>query len=408
MKDKQERPGIYEVEPPAEVQKPAPKKPNILLRLLAFLLTLALMVGAVTLVVYRDKVSFDALRRAFTYRNLSRNDSGQAESFHYDGTVKDSFVSVGGNLLVCSASGLKLYSGSGALYDEAQSVLAQPVTQAAGPYALVYDVGGRGLFLYEDKERILSLPEVAGDILSARVNPSGALAITTRASGYKGAVAVYDNHTQFRLNLNLSSTFITDALVSRDDKTLAAITMGQGATGFESSLALYHFDDLREGETPTPAATCSLGGNVVLDLSESAPGYWALGDTALTLVGHDGAVVGSFDYSGGFLKEFSLGGDDFAALLLGKYRAGTVADLVVVDATGAQRATLPLSEQVLSLSAAGRYISVLTADRLDIYTADLELYATLSGTQSARKVLQRSDGTALLIGNTTARLYIPS
>ena len=46
-------------------------------------------------------------------------------------------------------------------------------------------------------------------------------------------------------------------------------------------------------------------------------------------------------------------------------------------------------------------------DRLDIYSQDLELYNTLNGTQNAQKVLQRSDGSAMLIDSTTARLYVP-
>ena len=62
---------------------------------------------------------------------------------------------------------------------------------------------------------------------------------------------------------------------------------------------------------------------------------------------------------------------------------------------------------MLSLSAAGRYISLLTADRLDIYNQDLETYSTLDGTQSAQTVLQRSDGSAMLIDNTSAWIYVP-
>ena len=74
---------------------------------------------------------------------------------------------------------------------------------------------------------------------------------------------------------------------------------------------------------------------------------------------------------------------------------------------GALRASLPVEEQVLSLSAAGRYVGLLTADRLDIYDQDLENYSTLDGTQGAQKVLQQSDGSAMLIANAAAWLYLP-
>lgn len=405
MRDKQEKPDLYAVD--AAAKAPAQKKSNIFLRLLAFLLTLALMLGAVALVVYRDRVSFDALRRKLTYRALERSDSGQAESFYYDGNVKDSFVAVGDKLLVSSEAGIRLYSGSGTEYVTHQAVLDSPVAHSAGAFGLVYGAGGRSVFLYQDKaQEILTLDETAGDILSARVNSLGYLAVTTRASGYKGAVTIYDATLEPVLQLNLSSSFLTDALVSVDGKNLAAITMGQGEKGFESNLALYSLG--RTADQTAPDALCPLGSNLVLDLIEDTAGYRLLGDLSLMLVDHSGALVGTYDYGGRYLKEFSLGGDHFTALLLGKYRAGTLADLVLVDSTGTETATMPIDAQVLSLSSAGRYVAVLTADRLDIYTSDLTPYATLTGTQGARKVLMRSDGTALLIGSNTARLYIPN
>ena len=406
MKDSQERSGLYVVED--STPKPEPRrKLNLLSRLLAFLVTLALVLGAVTLVVYRDRVSFDTLRRKLTYRALARNDSGQSESFHYDGSgSKDCFTAVGNKLLVSSQAGLRLYSGSGALFASHQTVLDSPVAQSAGPYALTYSPGARSLFLcQEEGDDISSLDVTTGDILSARVNPSGYLAVTTRAGGYKGSVTVYTPKLTSLLQLNLSSSFLTDALVAGDNSTLAAVTMGQGEAGFESALALYALN--RPPDQTQPDALCSLGGNLILDLEEDAAGYWALGDLSLTLVDHSGAQVGNYDYAGRFLKEFSLGGDGFGALLLGKYRAGTMSDLVVVDAQGKDKASLSLSEQVLSLSAAGRYVAVLTADRLDLYTSDLTPYASLSGLQGMRKVLLRSDGSALLVGSDSARLYIP-
>ena len=46
---------------------PPPKKqPNLLVRLLAFLLTLALMLGAVALVAHRDKLNFDAQKKCMS------------------------------------------------------------------------------------------------------------------------------------------------------------------------------------------------------------------------------------------------------------------------------------------------------------------------------------------------------
>ena len=60
-----------------------------------FLVTLALMAGAVALVANRDKLNLDGVRRWFNYRSLERSDSGQAESFSYDGGSASSFANPG-------------------------------------------------------------------------------------------------------------------------------------------------------------------------------------------------------------------------------------------------------------------------------------------------------------------------
>ena len=386
------------------------KKPNILVRLLAFLVTLALVFGAVTLVVYRDRLNFDVIRRYFTYRSLERNDSGQAESFAHEGSTRDIFVSAGENLLVCSTTGVRLFSGSGTQYANEQIVMEQPVAMAAGEWSLAYDAGGKSLYLFQDKEKVFSLGADSGKtILSARVNENGWLAVVTQAASYKGSVTVYNPQQQPVIQLNRSSGFVMDALVTEDGKYLATVTVSQSGASFSSSLDLYRLD--RTEEETEPDVSASLDGSVILDLREQSGALWALGDTGVFAVSlaekNLGERKGAYSYPDQYLKEFSLEGGGYAALLLGKYRAGTQAQLVVTDESGEVTGTLDIGEQVLSLSAAGRYIAVLTADRLDIYTSDLRLYDSLSGTQNAQKVLMRADGTAMLIGAKTARLYIP-
>ena len=386
------------------------KKGNILVRLLAFLVTLALIFGAVTLVVYRDRLNFDVIRRYFTYRSLERNDNGQAKSFAHEGSTRDIFVSAGENLLVCSTTGVRLFSGSGTQYVDEQIVMEQPVAMAAGEWSLAYDAGGSSLYLFRDKEKVFSLGAEEGkDILSARVNSAGWLTVVTQAASYKGSVTVYNPQQQPVLQLNRSSGFVMDAVVTENGEYLAAVTIRQSGASFDSSVDLYRLD--RTEEETEPDASSTLDGSVTLDLRQQGDTLWVLGDTgvyAISLAERNlGEREGMYGYPDQYLKEFSLEGEGYAALLLGKYRAGSQAQLLVTDESGAVTGALDIGEQVLSLSAAGRYIAVLTADRLDIYTADLRLYDSMSGTQNAQKVLMRADGTAMLIGAKTARLYIP-
>ena len=74
--------------------------------------------------------------------------------------------------------------------------------------------------------------------------------------------------------------------------------------------------------------------------------------------------------------------------------ADTIADCDVVS-------------EVLGISAAGRYIAVLYSDRLTIYDKNWNEHATLEGVSTARQVLMRADGSAVLAGSASASLYLP-
>ena len=130
-------------------------------------------------------------------------------------------------------------------------------------------------------------------------------------------------------------------------------------------------------------------------------------DTCLTYASPAGEVRATYSYAGSYLREYDLHGDGFTALLLNRYKSGGVGRLVTVDTDGQEIAALDVNEEILSISAAGRYLAVLTGDRLDIYTSDLSLYSSLEGTQGARKVLLMEDGSAILISEDSASFYVP-
>lgn len=379
------------------------KKGRLILRLLLSLLALLMILAAAGAVVFRDSLNLDNVRRWFHYRTLVLNDSGRAESFPYDGNLEDTFAVLDGDLLVCSPNAISLYSGSGTRYVSQSVTMTHPVVDTNGSLAVIYDAGGSSLYVLGQRELIWSANDLE-PVLSARLNKSGLLTVVTQTSGYRGKVTVYDASFAPMMSVNISSAFVMDAALSDDGKTLSIVTIGQENGAFTSTLSLYALNTADSGAY-TPDSAYSLSGTVVLDSRHTASEVWLLSDQGLTITKHSGQNA-SIDWSDKHLKRYTLSGDGFGAALLGKYRAGSQAELWVINTDGSQR-TLPINEQVLSLSAAGRYIAVLTGDRLDIYTADLELYSTLDGTQGARTVLLMADGSAILISSENASFYVP-
>lgn len=383
-------------------KKPPRRLPRFLTRLIATLVVLAVFLGLVIMVAFRDRLNIDSIKRYFTYLSLTRSDSGQAEAFAYDGDLNDTFAVLDGDLLVCSHNAISLYSGSGTQYINQSVSMTNPVVNTNGSLAVVYDAGGSSLYILGQRSLVWSTDELE-PILSARLNRSGQLTVATQASGYRGTVTVYDASYSPVMSISLSSAFVMDAALSDNGHTLATLTVGQSGGAFDTGLSLYTMT--YSNGTYQPDASCSLGRGVVLDMRNTSSAVWTLSDQGLAITNHEGQTV-SADWSDRYLRRYTLSGDGFALALLGRYRAGSQTELWVVNQQG-QRQTLQLNEQVMSIAAAGRYLAVLTGDRLDIYTDQLELYSTLKGTRGARTVLLMPDGSAILVSADNAGFYIP-
>ena len=92
---------------------------------------------------------------------------------------------------------------------------------------------------------------------------------------------------------------------------------------------------------------------------------------------------------------------------MNRHRAGTSGKLVTIGNTGEAIAELDLSEEVLDVSAAGRYLAVLYAERLVVYNKDLTEYAVSEQTGEAESVCMRDDGAVWLISGGEVSLLLP-
>ena len=261
---------------------PPKKRPNLFVRFLTFLVTLALVVGAVVLVVNYDKLNFDSIKRWFTYRNLERSESGQSESFSFDSDISSTFAVLDGDLLVCSGTNIRLYSGNAQIYVNQTVSMQSPAVRVAGNAALIYDIGGQDLFVYRDRAEAFSLAlDEEQQIISANLNDQGWLVVVTQESGYKGIVTVYDSSFAPQIRFKLSSRFVMDAAMAPDSKSVALLTMGLDGDSFQSRVDLYELD--RTEEEADPNWTCPVGNDVILALRWNSSGIWAVSYTHLTL-----------------------------------------------------------------------------------------------------------------------------
>ena len=388
-------PGDPQEEQPRRVARKSRRRPRLILLIVA-----VLTIGTVTAAVLLDRSGFDGLRRSIIYAKAVKDENGCAQLYRYSSDQSCRFASIEGSLISVSMHQITVLSEKNeTLYDETVK-FQSPALQSAGGRAVAYGVGGTAVYVLSDKGLVYKL-DCDGEVLNAALNQKGWLTVVCSESGCKAAVRVYDASGTAMFAFRSADRFVMTAALSADSRTLAAVTMGQENGVFASYLVLYRIDSDSE------AAQCTLRGSVVYDLTAAASGFCAVTEEQLCFINTDGVMTAAYDYGGDYLRRVSVSEDGYAAVLLGRYRAGTQHRVVTVSSSGEELASLELDAEVTGLSAAGRYVAVLTRDELVIYDRELTPCATLQEVSQAREVLMRSDGSAVLAGSMAASLYLP-
>lgn len=377
-----------------------PKKHGFFKRILLFLLILLLVCALTGLFVFRDALNVDAIRRWVKYLNVLGD--GDYGTYSFDSHNNNRYAIFQNGLAVASVGGLETYDSGGEVLFEAQAQLDLPEIETGKKLVLAYDVGGTTLLaVHKSSGEVLRL-QTEKPILDADLSGGDAICYSTSASGYKSVLSVYNSRQELIYRWLSSTIYMPLCTVSDDARYLAAVGLGQSEGAFESTLYLFqtNSEDL--------AMSVSLGNELIYDLFFlDGKTLCAVGESSVQFRNLDGEALGSYSYRDVYLKDFDAGGDGFLTLSLNMYRAGNRYSLVTVDELGNEIASLYLGQELLDLSASGKYVAALTSGGLTVYNRDLTVYYETAETGTATSVLMREDGSVLLLGGGEGRLYLP-
>lgn len=380
----------------------APRRSGGFGRALRVLLTLLIVLAVVVAAAWKDLKSLDSVKRLFSYNKITQDEQGKAELYAFSNDRSNVFALLGDHLIVASTTNVTVLGDDGSIVYSGSVKLASPAIAVGGQTAAVYDIGAQTLLVFSASGLVRDMSgECSGSILSVSLNPSDYLTLNAEKSGYKSTVTVYDASGEKVFAFNSSERYVIDAAVLRDCKHMAAVTLGEANGAVANTVSLYSLGSEKAASVNT------LTGSLLLSLDSVAGSLACLTDESLTFFTAGGSLAGSYRFEYPYLRGVSMEGDGFAALLLSRYRSGSTMKLVTVSSDGTEMASLDSSQEVLSMSAAGKYIAVLYSDSLVLYTPQLQEYARLDATEYARSVIMREDGTAVLIGSSSAWLYIP-
>ena len=371
------------------------RRGKILRRIMAGVLTLLLIVLAVLVFVFRDELTGESLRRAFGRENSV---SPAREAFTYETGAEQVFAPAGDGLAVVCSSSAQLLNAKGQTVFKQVVSFDMPAVFACADRALFCDLDGTTcISAGMDGESVtIDSGDANRGIITADMNQNGWFAVVTAEPGYKGLVSVYDDACEKRYEWWSGMGYVLRAALSPDNKLLAVLTV-------ESEGTILRFFALN---SETPRAELTFDGALVYDLSFlNANTVRAVGDEGFYIVNQDGSIRGEYLLEGRYLLDYEFGSTSFTALFVSDYRGGGGGTLLTLDDSGKLLASQQLDRDVVSLSASGRQLLVMTGGGLVLYDSALVRQYANEALMTARRAILRPSGDILLLSAYSAERF---
>ena len=364
----------------------APKKQRskTLRRILAGVLTLLLIVLAVLVFVFRDTLTGEGLRKLF---GREAAEAEARDAFTYETGAEQIFASVGDGLAVASSSSVQLLNAAGEIVFKQVVSYDSPVVFGSAAGALFCGLGGRHCVFAAPNGESRS-PASGGEILTAGMNENGWFYLVTAEAGYKALVSVYNSACEKQYEWWSGSGYVLRAALSPDNRSLAVVCA-------ERDCSRLHIFSLN---SETERASAEIADTLLFDLAYlSGDTLCAVGETGLRFFSGDGEEKGAFLLDGRYLLDYTLSRSGFAAVYVSAYRSGAGGTLLTLDGRGAQLGSVDLERDVVSLSAEGKQLLVMTADSLVLYNQELVRQYANETLMTARCAILRPAGDILLL-----------
>lgn len=380
--------------------QPEKKKRGLFGRIVTLALVLAVVLAVAAVTAMEDGGQLASLRRWLMYGG----GGGAKDIYTYAADSANRYGKLGTNLLVVNPNTAQLIADDGSVIYDLPLRMTSPQLSVGKRYASVCDAGGGTIYILDENGVSRTLEAERGlRYFSARLNGSDYLAVTEQKSGYKASVSVYDGEGALLYSFDSHDSYISDAVVTGNNRRLLVVALGAQDGAFASRLRAYDLNS--DSSQPTGEAVIRDG--LVMDLYCAGDRVVSLCDKRLTITTLEGETLLDRAYGNLHLHDYAFDGGEFCALLLGRYQAGNICTLTTYDLDGQELGSLELTEEVLDVAAGGGYLAVLYGEGMVVYRPDLTEVSRLADTDYAGQIRVEEDGTVLMISGSYAWRYLP-
>lgn len=321
-----------------------------------------------------------------------------ADDLFFDVGRHKVYANLGGSIAAAGTLGAQVLDRGGAETLRDPLRLSAPAIDAAGAWAIAFDIGGTAVRTFTES-RVSASVGANGEIVSASINGNGWFAVCTQeGASYRSIVTAYDNGGGGVYRVSLATGYALRAALSPDNGRLAILSL----TDNGSRLAVYGLD------SEEPEFENNYPGDLILDIRYLPGGeILAVSTRSLIVIQTDGSASELFGFDGGRLGGYTLS-DSVIALHLLDYGIGYSGRIITLDPGGKLLGGILTDKAVLSMSANGGYLAVLKSDGPAFYDPGMNEYMPtrdLAAAAGATQVLSLGEGAFLVAGDHLAEVF---
>ena len=180
-------------------------------------------------------------------------------------------VSSGSYYYVLTDTNISAYSNSGKKIFSEMHGFSNPIISVTNTRALVFDQGGKSIYIYNLSGQIDSI-ETENEIITANICRSGSFAVATHSDNYTSAVYVFNKNCEQIYNWNSAKDIVNNVLLNTAGNKLAVSTLNAVSGQYSSQIKILNF------KSADALFTLDMGTDVVLYMQNTGNGISAVTD----------------------------------------------------------------------------------------------------------------------------------
>lgn len=264
-------------------------------------------------------------------------------------------ASYGSNLLIVNNEGILAINRAGRELWKIVSATTSPIVDVSGKYIMLADMNGKHVNIYNE-DKLLTQIKTEKEILCAKMNKNGYVAVATTELGYKGMITVYDKNGVEIFRWHSGSGYIGGMDISSNDKVALAQIMTDKDKVYSKIVSI----DMKKNGAVTYLAEHE---GIIMDVCVRDNGrITAVSDKGVWGFEKSGKEKYNISFGGRIMQSFNIDNEKNMVFAFDNGRNGTM--LESYSNTGKIRGFYDAGAEIRSFDVDGECIAIGTADKV--------------------------------------------